>query len=43
MLPRDIHNAEDIDTRAEDHAYDDIGYRISTARRITKQVRVEAQ
>jgi hypothetical protein len=41
-LPRDIRNAEDIDTRAEDHAWDDIGYRITTARRLTSSIRVEA-
>jgi hypothetical protein len=41
-LPRDKNNAEDIDTSSEDHAYDDIGYRITTGRRYTKTIYVEA-
>jgi hypothetical protein len=42
ILPRDPRNAEDVDTYAEDHAYDDVGYRITTARRASKATRLEA-
>ena len=42
VLPLDKRNAEDVDTSAEDHAYDEIGYRIVTTRRFTKTICVEA-
>ena len=41
-LPRDPRNPEDIDTRAEDHAWDDIGYRLTTVRPIAKSIQIEA-
>lgn len=28
VLPRDEHNSEDVDTKAEDHVYDDVRYRV---------------
>jgi len=41
-IPRDKTNAEDVDSAAEDHAYDEIGYRITTERKYSKPVYVEA-
>lgn len=41
-LPRDLHNPEDIDTRAEDHVWDEVGYRITCIRPLATSVRVEA-
>jgi hypothetical protein len=41
-LPRDPSNPEDIDTKAEDHAWDDIGYRITTLRPTAGTLRIEA-
>ncbi len=42
VLPRDSRNAEDVDTYAEDHTYDEVGYRITTTRRAAKATRLEA-
>lgn len=41
-LPRDPRNIEDIDTNAEDHAWDEIGYRLTTVRPIAARIRIEA-
>ncbi len=41
-LPRDQLKPDDVDTNAEDHAFDDIGYRIIAARSVTCSVRLEA-
>lgn len=32
VLPRDDHDTDDVDTHAEDHAYDETGYRITALR-----------
>lgn len=32
VLPRDERNPDDVDTDAEDHAYDDTGYRVTASR-----------
>jgi len=41
-LPRDPRNPEDIDTKAEDHAWDEIGYRLTTVRPVAKSIQIEA-
>ena len=41
-LPRDPRNIEDIDTNAEDHAWDEIGYRLTTVRPVAKRIIIEA-
>jgi hypothetical protein len=28
VLPRDLKDLDDVDTEAEDHAYDDVRYRV---------------
>jgi len=40
VLPRDQKNPEDVDTGAEDHAYDDTGYRLLAAKNIARRVKV---
>ncbi len=41
-LPRDQARVDDVDTKAEDHAYDEIGYRVTASRVVTCSVRLEA-
>lgn len=41
-LPRDPWNPEDIDTRSEDHVWDEIGYRLTTVRPVATSIRIEA-
>jgi hypothetical protein len=33
VLPRDDHDTDDVDTHAEDHAYDEVGYRLTALHR----------
>jgi len=39
-LPRDTRNPEDVHTKAEDHAWDDIGYRLITTRTIARAISI---
>ena len=40
VLPRDEKKPEDVDTEAEDHAYDETGYRLTAPKRIAHRVRM---
>ena len=40
VLPRDERNPDDVDTDAEDHAYDDTGYRVTAPKREAHRVKV---
>ena len=40
VLPRSERDPEDVDTEAEDHAYDEAGYRLTAAKRIARRVKV---
>jgi hypothetical protein len=41
VLPRDAKNPEDVDTNAEDHAYDDCCYRLLAVKNVARRVKVE--
>jgi hypothetical protein len=40
VLPRDDRNPEDVDTDAEDHCYDEVGYRLTSVRKTARRVKV---
>jgi hypothetical protein len=40
VLPRDTRNPEDVDTNAEDHAYDEVGYRLTASKHVARRVKV---
>lgn len=40
VLPRDERNPEDVDTNAEDHVYDEVGYRLTAQRKTARRVTV---
>lgn len=40
VLPRDERNPDDVDTNAEDHAYDDARYRVTAAKRDARRVKI---
>lgn len=40
VLPRDDRNPEDVDTNAEDHCYDEVGYRLTAPRKFARRVKV---
>ena len=42
VLPRDDRDPDDVDTKAEDHAYDETGYRLLELRRVASMVKVGA-
>lgn len=43
VLPRDERDPDDVDTKAEDHAYDDTGYRLLEIRHSSGTVKTGAR
>jgi len=42
VLPRDAKKVDDVDTEAEDHCYDDVGYRLTAVNKHSVRVRLGA-
>lgn len=40
VLPRDERDPDDVDTKAEDHAYDETGYRLLESRKISSMISI---
>jgi hypothetical protein len=40
VLPRDERDPDDVDTKAEDHAYDETGYRLLENRKVSNQISI---